>query len=66
MLNNDKRFALGSSLAVIGGTGTILFPMMDSFALGSPWSFLLGFIFGVSTGIGVPLTVLGLAKVSDD
>jgi len=55
------KLGLGACLSGIGALGIVLGPMLGLPELGRPWSFLLGFAFGVSAGIGVALSIAGLA-----
>jgi len=50
----------GAALAVIGGIGVVLGALGLWSDLGRPWSFLLGFVFGLCGGIGVSLSIAGL------
>lgn len=58
----DPRKALGAGLilAILGGLGMILAPMVGATELQRPWSFLAGFGVGVISGLGVTLVIYGL------
>ena len=56
-MNTDKKLGLGGMLAVVGALGIIIFPVMSWPQVGSPWDFILGFLFGVSAGAGVALAI---------
>jgi hypothetical protein len=47
-------------MAGIGALGVVLGSMLGLTELGLPWSFLLGFSFGVMAGLGVALSIAGL------
>lgn len=55
-----KRLTLGAILASLGGAGIIFGPILNISELGSPWSFILGFVFGVLAGTGAALSLFGL------
>jgi F0F1-type ATP synthase assembly protein I len=54
------KLTLGAILAILGGAGIILGPLIGLSELGRPWSFILGFIFGVFSGTGTVLSLFGL------
>ena len=54
------RRGIGAPLIIIGVLGFILGPTLGSSELGRPWSFLVGFGFGVMTGFGTALTLKSL------
>jgi hypothetical protein len=56
-MNTDKKLGLGSMLAVFGAFGIIIFPILGWSKVPSPWDFILGFLFGVSSGAGVALAI---------
>lgn len=58
-----KKLTIGIIFAILGGAGIILGPLLGFTELARPWSFILGFIFGVMTGIGVALALFGLYEV---
>ncbi len=49
-------------LATVGSVGIVLFPLMHWTAVRIPWDYLLGFAFGLMTGIGAALAVWGLLE----
>jgi hypothetical protein len=59
-MNPSKKLRIGAFLALLGGAGIIFGPLLGFTELVKPWSFILGFIFGVMTGIGVVITLFGL------
>lgn len=59
-MDYQKKLATGAVLSTIGGVGIILNPILNWGQLSSPWSFLLGFVFGVMAGVGVALALSGL------
>ena len=59
-MKSSSKLGLGSVLAVLGGAGIILGLILGAGDLGRPWSFLLGFIFGIASGMGVALSISGL------
>jgi hypothetical protein len=40
----------------------VLIPLLGLTAVGRPWAFLLGFVFGLSAGAGVALTIAGMLQ----
>lgn len=58
-----KKLTIGIIFAILGGAGIILGPLLGFTEFARPWSFILGFIFGVMTGIGVALALFGLYEV---
>lgn len=55
-----KKLAVGSMLATVGTLGIFLLMILDVTSLVRPWSFLVGFVFGVSAGAGAALSVYAL------
>jgi len=47
----------------MGALGIVLGSTLGLNELGRPWSFLVGFIFGVMAGIGVALSISGLVDL---
>jgi hypothetical protein len=45
-----KKLKIGTIFAILGGAGIILGPLLGLTELTKPWSFILGFIFGVMNG----------------
>ena len=52
-------------LATFGGTGIVLSILLDWTSLSRPWSFLLGFLMGILSGMGAALSIYGLGKRRD-
>lgn len=59
----SQKLGWGACLAVIGALSIVLGPTLGLTELGRPWSFLIGFTFGVITGLGATLSVAGLLEV---
>ncbi|MBN2070561.1 MAG: hypothetical protein JW814_03800 [Candidatus Krumholzibacteriota bacterium] len=59
-MNHKKRLALGSVMSIIGAAGMILGPVFGATDLTGPWSFITGFLTGLTGGIGVALALSGL------
>jgi hypothetical protein len=51
---------MGSAMAAFGALGVLLGPALGFATLDRPWSFLLGSLFGVVTGVGFALALAGL------
>ena len=62
-MSSAKKLSIGIIFAILGGAGIILGPLLGFTELARPWSFILGFIFGVMTGIGVALALFGLYEM---
>ncbi|MGB3861906.1 MAG: hypothetical protein WA915_07455 [Candidatus Aminicenantaceae bacterium] len=62
-MSSSKKLTIGIIFAILGGAGIILGPLLGFTELARPWSFILGFIFGVMSGIGVALALFGLYEV---
>jgi predicted ABC-type sugar transport system permease subunit len=60
MYSSQQKLAVGSLLAIIGAFGIVAGPMLEWSSFERPWSFLLGFVFGVSGGAGVAIGIHGL------
>ena len=58
---NKRKLGIGACLLCIGALGIVLGSTLGLTELGRPWSFLLGFTFGVMAGAGTSLTIAGLA-----
>jgi F0F1-type ATP synthase assembly protein I len=58
----DLKLGLGAGLCAIGALGIILGPMLGLAELGRPWSFLVGFVFGLMAGTGAVLSLAGLSR----
>jgi predicted ABC-type sugar transport system permease subunit len=61
-MNTRQKLGLGSVFATFGALGIVLSMMLEWTALPRPWGFLLGFILGVATGLGVLLSIKGLLE----
>jgi hypothetical protein len=61
-MNPTKALYTGIILAILGGVGIILGPMFKFTELLRPWSFFLGFVFGIMSGVGAALTLFGLLE----
>ena len=64
-MSSAKKLTIGIIFSILGGAGIILGPLLGFTELARPWSFLLGFIFGVITGIGVALALFGLYEMRE-
>jgi hypothetical protein len=62
-MSSANKLTIGIIFAILGGAGIILGPLLGFTELARPWSFILGFIFGVMTGIGVALALFGLYEM---
>jgi len=56
----QRKTGVGAVLGVLGGIFVVVGPVLGLTELGRPWSFLVGFVVGVITGLGAVLTVSGL------
>jgi len=61
-MKSVKKLSLGSVLAIFGAAGIIFGSLLGFTELARPWSFILGFIFGVLSGLGVALAISGLLE----
>jgi len=61
-MRSVKKLSLGSVLAIFGAAGIIFGSLLGFTELARPWSFILGFIFGVLSGLGVALAISGLLE----
>ena len=59
-MKNRTQLAVGAALATAGGLGIALSLILDWTSFERPWSFLVGFGFGLAAGIGTALAVVGL------
>ena len=59
------KLAVGSIMAVGGGLGIILRLLLEKPSFHGPWDFILGFIHGIITGIGVVLVLFSLGKTGN-
>jgi hypothetical protein len=60
VMDSRRSLGIGVVLTIFGAAGMILAPTLGATALARPWSFAVGFLVGVMTGVGVALTVYGL------
>ena len=65
-MNTQEKLATGSLLAVVGGIGITLGVLGTWSGLGRPWTFLIGFAFGLCTGLGGALSIKGLLETRGD
>ncbi|MBN1222010.1 MAG: hypothetical protein JXB23_02085 [Candidatus Aminicenantes bacterium] len=56
----STKLGLGSLSGILGAAGIIIGPMVGFSDLARPWSFILGFTFGLLTGLGAALAISGL------
>ncbi|MFC2164834.1 hypothetical protein ACFLT2_07555 [Acidobacteriota bacterium] len=61
-MRSATKLSLGSIFAIFGAAGIIFIPLLGFSELTPPWSFILGFIFGVMAGVGVALSISGLLE----
>jgi hypothetical protein len=61
-MSTQIKITLGSVLSTFGALGIVLSLLLDWPAVPSPWDFLLGFVVGVITGLGVTLAIAGLIE----
>jgi hypothetical protein len=61
-MQTKSKLALGSTLGILGALGMILAPTLGATALPDPWSFVAGFVVGVSGGLGAALAIAGLIE----
>jgi hypothetical protein len=59
-LDTQQKLGWGSLLAIIGAFGIVAGPPLGWSALNRPWSYLIGFLFGVLGGMGATLGISGL------
>jgi len=59
----SRKLGLGAPLAAIGAMGFVLGPALGLTSLGRPWTFVVGFTFGLMAGFGATLCVAGLAEL---
>jgi hypothetical protein len=60
ILSSQQKTGVGALLAVVGAFGIVGGALWGWASFGRPWSFLLGFIFGVLGGMGATLCISGL------
>ena len=56
----QNKLVLGLFLAITGSVGVILGASLGFSELERPWSFLAGFLSGLSVGLGLALVISGL------
>lgn len=61
-MKSEKKLAFGAIFGILGAAGIILGPLLGLSELARPWSFILGFIFGLLAGVGVALSLFGLLE----
>jgi len=61
-MTTNHRLQLGAALACCGAIGMLLAPRFGMTLLGRPWSFIVGFLIGISAGLGAALSVYGLLE----
>ena len=59
-MSNQMKLGLGSLLSTFGALGLILSVSMNWTAAPEPWGFVLGFVFGLTAGLGAVLAIAGL------
>jgi len=57
----NQKLGLGAVLGIVGALGITLGPTLGLADLGRPWTFLVGFAFGLLAGIGAVLSIAGLS-----
>jgi hypothetical protein len=62
-MKSEKKLAFGAIFGILGAAGIILGPFLGFSELARPWSFVLGFIFGVLSGIGAVLSLFGIHEM---
>jgi hypothetical protein len=62
-MRSAKKLTLGAIFAILGAAGIILGPLLGFSEIVRPWSFILGFIFGLLAGIGIALSLFGLHEI---
>jgi hypothetical protein len=61
-MTSRTKLSFGGLLSVLGGLGMALGPILGASTLPRPWSFLVGFVVGIITGLGVSLALAGLME----
>ena len=58
-MKTQQKLIIGGALATLGGLAAIFGPGLG---VDRPWSFVVGFLVGVVTGLGATLAVVGLLE----
>jgi len=58
----ETKMGVGAVLACFGAIAVVLGPILGWSGAPQPWSFLLGFLFGILLGLGAALSVAGLIE----
>ena len=61
-MSTQFKLGMGSVLLTFGALGIVLSMILEWTAAPRPWGFLLGFVFGVAAGVGVPFSIIGLIE----
>jgi predicted ABC-type sugar transport system permease subunit len=61
-MSTQIKLGIGSVLSTFGALGIVLSLILEWTALPRPWGFLLGFVLGVATGLGVILSIRRLIE----
>ena len=61
-MSAERRMGIGAALACLSAVAVVLAPVLGWAEAAQPWSFLLGFVFGVLLGLGVALSLAGLIE----
>jgi len=59
----SQRLGLGSVLAIAGGAGIAYLPLAGVTDLPAPWPLLIGFVCGLSAGVGAALALHALIRI---
>jgi hypothetical protein len=62
-MRSAKNLIIGAIFAIFGAAGIILGPLLGFSEIARPWSFILGFIFGLLAGIGGALSLFGFHEM---
>ena len=62
-MKSGNKLTAGAICALFGAAGIIFGPLLGFSELVRPWSFILGFVFGVLAGVGVALSLFGLYEI---